>query len=161
MNSRIIKVAFSTFVGIYLTLIVFNNITDYGSNFQFVIQVTSMEDTFAFQANQWRSINNPILHHIFYISIIALELTVCSLCLFGAYKMATHLKADQEQFKRAKMASTLGYALGIGLWFFVFAAIAGEWFLMWQSEEWNAQDTAFSLTCIFLLFLIFHTQENE
>ena len=161
MNSRIIKIAFSSFVGIYLALIVFNNLIDYGSNFQFVMQVTGMEDTFAFQTNQWRSINNPILHHIFYISIIALELTICSLCLFGAYKMLTHIKADAEQFKRAKTTSTLGYTLGVGLWFFVFAAIAGEWFLMWQSDEWNAQGTAFSLTCIFLLFLIFHTQENE
>ncbi len=67
---------------------------------------------------------------------------------------------EDVAFRLAKTKTTIGLSLGILLWFFVFGAIAGEWFLMWQSDEWNAQDTAYFLTGIFLLFLIFHTQKE-
>jgi len=160
MTIRLIKTCFSAMVGLFLGLIFFNNVTDYGSNFEFVEKVTGMGDTFAFQANKWRSINSNALHHLFYIGIILLEGTIATFCLWGAYQMATKVKAEDGAFQLAKTKTTIGLSLGILLWFFVFGAIAGEWFLMWQSDEWNAQDTAYFLTGIFLLFLIFHTQKE-
>jgi len=32
---------------------------------------------------------------------------------------------------------------------------------MWQSEKWNGMPTAFSLTIIFLLLLVFHQQRDH
>ena len=74
--------------------------------------------------------------------------------------MTTKLRVSAPEFKAAKKYTSFGLSLGVLLWLVVFIAIGGEWFLMWQSKTWNAQGTAFMLTCSFLLFLIHHNQED-
>jgi predicted small integral membrane protein len=78
----------------------------------------------------------------------------------GAFNMISRYRASAAEFKNAKKFTSLGLSLGVLLWFSVFIAMGGEWFLMWQSKNWNAQPTAFFLTCCFLLFLIHHNQED-
>ncbi|HEY5225759.1 MAG TPA: DUF2165 family protein [Methylovirgula sp.] len=52
-----------------------------------------------------------------------------------------------------RSASTLGFAL----YFFGFLVIAGEWFQMWQSSQWNAQPSAFRcLASIALVLIVLH-----
>ena len=75
--------------------------------------------------------------------------------------MMRRLHAPALEFNKAKQTAALGLALGVLLWFAVFISIGGEWFLMWQSKNWNAQPTAFFLTCCFLLFLIYLNQEDR
>jgi predicted small integral membrane protein len=161
MNNRILKIGFSWLAGIHISLIVFNNISDYGSNFQFVQMVAKMEDVFSAPKNNWRSIHSTWLYHAFYFFIILLEAVIAMYLLSGGYKMFKSLNQDSLAFAQAKQQTTLGFSLGIFLWFFGFLTVAGEWFLMWQSTQWNAQQTAFSLTVCFLLFLIFHNQTDE
>jgi len=55
----------------------------------------------------------------------------------------------------------MGIAMGILLWFVFFIIIGGEWFLMWQSKNWNGQANAFFLTISFLLFLIYLNQPDR
>jgi predicted small integral membrane protein len=161
MNNRLVKILFAFAVGLYMTLVCFNNIFDYGSNFQFVRMVASMEDTFSNQRNGWRSVTSASFHHLLFVLIILWELAIAVLLIMGILSMSRNLKSDNAVFKKAKAPAALGYALGILLWFVVFIAIGGEWFLMWQSKSWNAQNTAFLLTCCFLLFLLQHNQEND
>ena len=61
----------------------------------------------------------------------------------------------------AKKLLALGLSLGVLLWFTLFIAIGGEWFLMWQSKNWNGQNNAFLLCICFLLFLIYLNQPDE
>ncbi len=75
--------------------------------------------------------------------------------------MISKFRATTTEFKNEKKYASYGLSLGVLLWFSVFIAIGGEWFLMWQSKSWNAQQTAFFLTCCFLLFLINHNQEDN
>ena len=121
--------------------------------------VAKMEDTFS-NMKSWRSINSTFVHHIFYILIVVWEISIAVLMLLGSFRMINKFKATAQEFKSAKKYTTLGLSLGVLLWFTVFIAVGGEWFLMWQSKSWNAQTTAFSLTCCFLLFLIYHNQED-
>lgn len=159
MNSRLIKIFFSFSVTLFISLVCFNNIIDYNSQFQFVHMVSNMEDTFS-KMKSWRSVNNEVAQHALYILIVAWELSVTIFLLLGSFKMINKLKATAPEFKNAKKYTSLGLSLGVLLWFTVFIAIGGEWFLMWQSKSWNAQYTAFFLTCCFLLFLINHNQED-
>jgi len=162
MSNRHIKILFSSIIAIYISLVVFNNITDYNSNFQFVSMVSSMKDTFDIAKNGWRSMDNPILHHILYCFIIVWEISIAFFLWKGAYQMWRQKDNSTAYFQQAKKSTTTGLVLGIVLWFLAFVAVAGEWFLMWQSETWNAQDNAFFLSIVFLLFLIFHqTEEKE
>jgi predicted small integral membrane protein len=161
MNRRLIKILFSAAVGIYMSLVCFNNIFDYKSNFPFVSTVASMTDTFSKERNGWRSIDSLALHHVMFVFIIAWELSVVALIITGVTKMARRFRSTADEFRQAKTFVTWGLSLGVLLWFTVFIAIAGEWFLMWQSKTWNAQPTAFFLACCFLLFLIHHNQEDQ
>jgi predicted small integral membrane protein len=119
-----------------------------------------MTDVFSKERNSWRSVNNVSLHHFLFVIVISWELSIAVLMWFGAFKMMIKFRADITEFKSAKKYTSLGLSLGVLLWFTVFIAIAGEWFLMWQSKSWNAQSTAFFLTSCFLLFLIHHKQED-
>jgi predicted small integral membrane protein len=45
--------------------------------------------------------------------------------------------------------------VGFVLWFLGFMVIAGEYFAMWQSKEWNGQEAAARITAVILAVLIF------
>ncbi len=160
MSSRLIKILFGISAAIYITIVCFNNIFDYNANFPFVSMVASMSDTFSKDKNGWRAIENTSLHHVLFIFIILWEIIIAVFLWLGVYKMFLNLKSPAIYFKASKKYTAAGLSLGVLLWFTIFIAIAGEWFLMWQSKTWNAQITAFFLTGIFLLFLIFHNQED-
>jgi predicted small integral membrane protein len=160
VNSRLIKILFGAAVALYISIVCFNNIFDYNSNFPFVKMVSSMEDTFSKERNGWRAIGNPFMHHALFICIIVWELIIAAFLWFGVYRMLRNLKSSAAMFKSEKNYTAIGLSLGVLLWFTVFIAIGGEWFLMWQSKTWNAQTTAFFLTGSFLLFLIHHNQED-
>ncbi len=122
--------------------------------------VAKMEDTFSKEKNGWRSINSSFLHYVLFILIVACELSIAVLIGLGSFKMISKLRAPAIEFKNAKKYTSFGLSLGVLLWFIAFITVGGEWFLMWQSKIWNAQRTAFFLTCCFLLFLIHHNQED-
>ncbi len=161
MNSRIINILFGASVGLYMLLVCFNNITDYISNYQFVKMVSGMSDIFSKEKNGWRSISSEVLHHIMYLFIIAWEITTAVFVIRGVIKMIGKLKAGSGEFKQSKKLLMFGLSLGVLLWFTMFIAIGGEWFLMWQSKNWNGQNTAFLLTICFLLFLIYLGQQDD
>ncbi|MBS1668613.1 MAG: DUF2165 domain-containing protein [Bacteroidetes bacterium] len=160
MQSRRIKILFGSAIGLYMALVCFNNIFDYGSNFQFVSMVSGMEDIFSKDRNGWRSLHSHIAHHLLYIFIILWEITTAVLIISGVLRMVKTLKSDTDTFNHSKNSLAMGIAMGILLWFVFFIVIGGEWFLMWQSKNWNGQTNAFFLTISFLLFLIYLNQTD-
>ena len=48
-----------------------------------------------------------------------------------------------------------GLTLGFLLYQFGFIGIAGEWFGMWMSHEWNGVASAFRYATIIMLILLF------
>ena len=63
--------------------------------------------------------------------------------------------AVAADFHQAKAYAIAGALLAFLLWFFVFMVIAGEWFAMWQSKTWNAQQASFRFYITVLAALIF------
>ena len=160
MNNRLIKILFGASIGLYMLLVCFNNMTDYDSNFQFVKMVSGMSDVFSKEKNGWRSITSDTLHHAMYLLIIGTEISIAVLVWAGVISMIKKLKSDAAEFKQSKNLLSLGLSLGVVLWFTLFISIGGEWFLMWQSKNWNGQQTAFLLSICFLLFLIHLNQDD-
>lgn len=161
MNNRQIRISISVAFTFYMLLVCVNNITDYGSNFLFVSKVAGMEDVFSQDQAGWRAITGSNLHHVMYVSIIVAELCIAILLLLGSVNMIRNYNASAETFHSSKKLTITGLASALLLFFVFFITIAGEWFLMWQSEQWNAQQTAFSLSTIFLLALIFMNQDEK
>lgn len=150
---RIVKAVLAASAALYALLAGLDNLTDYSSNFPFVQHVLEMDTTFRHPSVMWRSINAPLAHHAAFILIIAAELAVGVIAGVGAYRMFA-TRRDHQEFVAAKSVAAVGLLLGVMLWFGGFLVIAGEWFLMWQSAQYNAQQPAFQYSVAFLLVLL-------
>jgi predicted small integral membrane protein len=53
------------------------------------------------------------------------------------------LHGPAATFNRAKTLAIAALTLGMLMWLVAFVTVGGEWFLMWQSRQWNGQDAAF------------------
>ena len=80
MYKRSSKVLLVWAVAFFVSLVVFNNLTDYGSNFGFVGHVLRMDTTFPDNRAMWRAIDSPSIHHGFYWLIILVEAAIAILC---------------------------------------------------------------------------------
>ena len=127
-------------VALYMALVAFGNITDYGTNQQFVRHVLAMDTTFKDDDLMWRAIESRTLQDIAYVAIIAWE-TLAALVLITATALyGAGLR--RMDLTRARRASTAGLLMTMLLFGAGFIAIGGEWFSMWQSEDWNGLDAA-------------------
>ena len=156
MIPRIAKIALVAGVAIFYSFIVFNNLTDFDSNYQFVRHVLMMDSTFPGNHGMWRAINAPAIHIAFYISIIAWEIVTTILLWWGVGRMVAALRFPAWRFHAAKQISSAALTLSLLMWLVAFLAVGGEWFLMWQSRTWNGQDAAarnFAVVVLVLLIL--------
>ena len=122
-------------VALYIALVAFGNITDFGTNQQFVRHVLAMDTTFKDDDLMWRAITSQTVQDSAYVAIIAWE-ALAALVLIAA----TWLWARRHP--RARQLSTVGLSMLLLLFGAGFVAIGGEWFAMWQSKTWNGLDAA-------------------
>lgn len=160
MYSRYSKIALVWSIGIFALLVTINNIMDYQSNYNFVIHVLKMDTTFPDNNLKWRAIDSSMVHSIAYSAIIFIEGTVAVLCLTGGWHLLISV-SNVDQFNASKAIATLGLTVGILLWFFIFIVIGAEWFLMWQSDQWNGTQGSFRITIILGMVLIYLNMQDR
>ena len=159
MYTRSSKVLLTWAVALFATLVVFNNLTDYDSNYAFVSHVLMMDTTFAGNRAMWRAIDTPFLYHAVYWIIILVEAAVAALCWLGGFQLLRTMN-EASRFNQAKRVAIAGLTMGILLWFTGFITVGGEWFMMWQSQEWNGQQAAFRLVVILGMVLLYLVQPD-
>jgi predicted small integral membrane protein len=147
-------------VALFYTFVVFNNTTDYNSNYQFVRHVLMMDSTFPGNRGMWRALNSPWLHTLFYVGIIAWESMTMILCWWGGVKLARTLRQTAAAFSEAKNLAVAALTLALLMWLIAFLSVGGEWFLMWQSKSWNGQDAAFRMFTVIGIVLLFVAQPD-
>ena len=161
MILRAAKTLFVLAVALYYTLVVLNNTTDYESNHQFIRHVLMMDSTFPDNTAMWRAINSPAIHTLAYITIIAWESLTMILCWWGGIKLASSLTSPAAAFQQAKNIAVAGLTLSLLMWFVAFLTIGAEWFLMWQSQKWNGQETAFRMFTVVGIVLLLLVQKED
>ena len=161
MMIRLSKAALVASSALFLLIVVFNNLTDYGSNFEFVRHVLGMDTTFPGNKGMWRALTSPLIHHAFYASIILWELISGVLLAAGAWNLWRARSASAAVWQHAKSLAIAGLVLNMLLWFLAFLTIGGEWFLMWQSGTWNGQNAAFRMFAVLGLILLFLNQRDD
>jgi len=152
---RVAKATTVAAVALLASLVTFGNLTDYGTNFAFVQHVMSMDTIFAWSTIGYRAITNPALQKAAYSVIIAVEAATAVLCWVGAAALARKIYADAGAFNRAKSPAIVGLTLGFLLWQVGFMSIGGEWFGMWQSQQWNGVPSAFRILITIIAVLMF------
>jgi len=157
MITRIAKLLLLAGIALFYTLVVFNNLTDFDSNYQFVRHVLTMDTTFPGNHGMWRALTSPALHLVFYLGIIGWEIVTMVLMWWGCLRLFAALRLRLEAFQEAKRVPVIALTLSLLMWLVAFLAVGGEWFLMWQSHAWNGQEAAFrnfTVVGIVLLFLL-------
>jgi len=161
MQLRLCKITIASLSFAFLLVVVFGNLTDPNSNYQFVRHVLSMDTTFPGNAAMYRAITTPLLHKIFFATIIGWEALCCAVIGAGTLKLWKARHAPTAEWKKAKGLASLGLTAALIQWYFAFMTVAGEWFLMWQSKVWNGQEAAFRMFTFMGLTLLFLNQADD
>lgn len=162
MITRAAKLLLLVGVALYYTLVVFNNITDFESNYQFVRHVLLMDTTFPGNHGMWRSVAAPVVHLAFYIAIIAWEIASMVCLWWGASRLLRALHEPAAAFNHAKRIALAALTFSMLMWLLAFLVVGAEWFLMWQSHTWNGQEAAFRMFAVIgVVLLIFLQPEVE
>ncbi|MEU0171663.1 DUF2165 domain-containing protein [Streptomyces iakyrus] len=123
-------------IALYMALVAFGNITDFGTNQQFVRHVLAMDTTFKDEDLMWRAVTSRGLQDAAYVAIIVWETVAALVLIYGSWLWA------RRDDVRARHMSTYGLLMVMLLFGAGFIGIGGEWFSMWQSEDWNGLDAA-------------------
>ncbi|MGW3125042.1 DUF2165 domain-containing protein [Streptomyces sp. NPDC001076] len=123
-------------VALYIALVAFGNITDFGTNQAFVQHVLAMDTTFKDDDLMWRAVTNKGLENTAYVLIIVWETLAALVLIAGTWFWA------RRDNVRARRVSTYGLLMLVLLFGAGFIGIGGEWFSMWQSKTWNGLDAA-------------------
>ncbi|WP_052230316.1 DUF2165 domain-containing protein [Streptomyces sp. CT34] len=142
-------------VALYVALVVFGNITDFGTNQQYVRHVLAMDTTFRDPDLMWRAITSHTVQDAAYVAIIAWEL-VAAVVLVAATVLWV-VGARRGELDRARRVATAGLLMMLVLFGAGFLAIGGEWFAMWQSKQWNGVEAAVrNFTVAGIVLLVIH-----
>lgn len=161
LAARLAKITMVASIALFAAVVTFDNITDYGSNFEFVRHVLSMDTTFPGNALMYRSVTDPALWHLAYAVIILGEGLTCAAFAVATVELVRASRRDAARFNRGKRFVFVGAALGFLVWFLGFMVVGGEWFAMWQSKTWNGQQSAFRFYVTLLGVLIFVSQDDS
>ncbi|WLW54273.1 DUF2165 domain-containing protein [Streptomyces sp. YU58] len=122
-------------VALYMVLVAFGNITDFGTNQQFVRHVLAMDTTFKDEDLMWRAVTSKGLQDAAYVAIIVWETIAALVLVLGTWLW---FRGDDS----ARRFSTYGLLMVMLLFGAGFIGIGGEWFAMWQSGDWNGLEAA-------------------
>jgi predicted small integral membrane protein len=162
MFTRIAKALLLAGVALFYTLVVVNNLSDPNSNYQFVRHVLMMDTTLPGNNGMWRAMNSPAWHFTFYVGIIAWEIVTAILLWWGVADLLRGLRASAAKFNMGKRVPLIALTVSLTMWLVAFLAVGGEWFMMWQSKEWNGQEAAFrNFAMVGLVFLILLQPDKE
>ena len=160
MITRTAKIILLAGIAFFYTLVVFDNITDFNSNYEFVRHVLSMDSTFPGNHGMWRALPSPAFHLAFYISIIVWEAGTMILLWWSVTRLGRALRVAAAEFNAAKGIAVMALTLSMLMWLVAFLDIGGEWFLMWQSRAWNGQEAAFRMFVVvgLVLLIVIHPE---
>jgi predicted small integral membrane protein len=137
----------------YYLLVAIGNITDFGTNQQFVQHVLEMDTIFNDEDVMWRAIGSSAIQNLAYLLIIAWEVLIAVVLIWAFVSWVKALRAGGG-YEKPRRLSTLGWTMVLLLFAGGFIVIGGEWFQMWQSDEWNGLDPALQNVIIAGLALI-------
>src|SRR6202790_5602940 len=129
MALRVSKAVLVFAIALFYTILVLNNLTDYGSNYEFVRHVLVMDSTFPGNHLMRRAVNSPIVHTVFYIGIIALESVTMLLCWWAGVRLLNSYRADRAQFAAGQDVTVIALTRSLLMWLVGFLDVGGEWFL--------------------------------
>jgi predicted small integral membrane protein len=157
--ARVVTSLFVLMVSAYYLVVAFDNITNpvnpNASNWPFVQGVLSGDGVPADSGFEWRFIDATWFQALSYILIITGE-TITGVVLFIAGILGLRGSGSCPKWGRAQRWTYLGGLTGLGVFFFGFITVGGNWFIMYLNSKWNGLEPAFqnSVMTVSMLILV-------
>ncbi|MGB0894079.1 MAG: DUF2165 family protein [Parashewanella sp.] len=148
-------------VAIFCLMVGYDNLIDFNSNYGLVNKVLSMSGMPAWfdpSPIASRAITDPSLQLLFYIAIIAGEITAGVIMLVASLIMLRNV--SQPSFQLGQSLYIMGTTVALLIWYLGFAIIASEWFAMWASSG-TTQMKAYSFSTFILLSMCYVMLPSE
>ena len=156
-TARVVTSLFILMVAAYYLVVGFDNITNptnpNASNWPFVKGVLSGDGVPADSGFEWRFIEATWFQAASYIGIMTLE-TVTGILLFIAGILGLRASASSSRWNHAQRLTFIGGFLGLGVFFFGFIVVGGNWFIMYLNSKWNGLEPAFQNSVMTITMLI-------
>ncbi|MFA8298974.1 MAG: DUF2165 family protein [Hyphomicrobiales bacterium] len=150
---RLIILLYTFALALYFSLIVFNNLADYNSNFLSVKGILDMSEVIK-DSIAWRSIESPYIHHTFYILIIIFEFIIAVLYWIGFIDMIrTFRRSWIERPSAFKWVSASSFIVLL-IFLLGFVVIGGEFFLSYRSATINSVIPGMRISTIIIFYII-------
>ena len=159
-TARVVTSLFILMVGAYYLVVGFDNITNptnpNASNWPFVQGVLSGDGVPADSGFEWRFIDATWFQAISYIMIMTLE-TITGIVLLVAGFKGLRGSHNAARWSSAQKWTFIGGFLGLGVFFFGFMVVGGNWFIMYLNSKWNGLEPAFQNSVMTVSMLILTT----
>lgn len=76
----------------------------------------------------------------------------------GVVQLFRALRQPAAEFHTAKRTAIIALTLSMLMWLVAFLAVGAEWFLIWQSHNWNGQEAAFRMFTVVGIVLLLLVQ---
>jgi predicted small integral membrane protein len=140
-------------LALYMLLVVIGNVTDFGTNREFVQHVLAMDTTFHDPHVTWRAITNAALQDAVYVCVIIWEALTTAVLVYAVTRWLVAFRRSTG-FEPARRFTTLGLLMIVALFAGGFIVLGGEWFAMWQSTQWNGLQPALQNTILAAFALV-------
>lgn len=159
-TARVVTSLFILMVGAYYLVVGFDNITNptnpNASNWPFVQGVLSGDGVPADSGFEWRFVDATWFQALSYIMIMTLE-TITGIVLLVAGFKGLRGSQNAARWSLAQKWTFVGGFLGLGVFFFGFMVVGGNWFIMYLNSKWNGLEPAFQNSVMTVSMLILTT----
>lgn len=156
-TARVITSLVILMVAAYFLVVGFDNITNptnpNASNWPFVQGVISGDGVPADSGFQWRFIDATWFQAISYVLVMAME-TLTGVILLIAGLKGLRAAQSSSRWDRAQKWTLVGGFLGLGVFFFGFMVVGGNWFIMYLNSKWNGLEPAFQNSVMTVSMLV-------
>ncbi|MEJ5059185.1 MULTISPECIES: DUF2165 domain-containing protein [unclassified Pseudomonas] len=152
---KISKASIMLFISFFGLLMMYSNITDYATNYEYLAHILSMDTTRDDHKYAHRAITSPMIHHRIYWFIITLEVMFTVFCMVGTFQLFKNINTTTKEFHEAKKYALIGLLIALFLYYVCFQIIGVEWFNMDESVQWSYKDWARHIIDFMLPALIY------
>lgn len=161
---RIGKVLMVLALGLFMLLAAFNNILTLGdkpfSANGAVAMTIGMQETGQHPNLMWRAIESPVVVWVGAFGIVIAEIVAGALALWGALNMWKARAASSVDFHASKKKGLEGLTVMAVLYLLGFQAIAGEWFMVWQTPAPTINASFINLAMALLVMIWVNTADE-
>ena len=151
-------------LGLFMVLAALNNILTFGDapfSANGAVKMTiGMQETGKHPNLMWRAIESPAVIWIGAVGIVVTEIIAGALALWGALSMWKARAASAVEFHASKKKALEGLSVMAVLYLLGFQAIAGEWFMVWQTAAPTINASFINLAMALLVMIWVNASEQ-